>query len=167
MSSIKSLKTKIDGVRIISLTDHSSTGGFFREIMRKSWLPFSIRQVSLSQTNPGEIKAFHWHKKQWDVWHVVSGKALVALYDLRSKSPSFKKKERLVLDAEKKPVIVMIPKKVAHGYKVVGEKPLLVLYMMDKEYNAAKPDEHRIPFDDPKIDFDWTIQNAKRLQKKD
>ncbi len=159
----KTIKAGIAGVTIRLLADHAGANGFFREALRKSWIPFPIRQVSVSKTNQGEIKAFHWHQKQWDVWHVLSGKALVGLYDLRPHSKTFKKKAKWVLDAKKKPVIVMIPKKVAHGYRVLGKKPLLMLYLTDKEYNPKKPDEHRIPFDDPTIGFDWTEKKARRI----
>ena len=35
--------------------------------------------------NPPElIKAFHWHKLQWDYWDIVVGNARVVLVDLRA-----------------------------------------------------------------------------------
>ena len=38
--------------------------------------------------NPPElIKAFHWHRKQWDYWDIVQGNARVVLVDLHPTHP--------------------------------------------------------------------------------
>jgi dTDP-4-dehydrorhamnose 3,5-epimerase len=148
----------IAGIRVFRLQSHANERGFFREVLRKTWISKPIQQASLSQTNPGVIKAFHWHDKQLDIWHLVSGKALVVLHDARKKTKTAGKTEHFVWDSEKDSLLLVIPKKVLHGYKVLGEKPITMLYLMDKEYNAKKPDEKRVSFDDPKIGFDWSIE---------
>lgn len=147
----------IAGIQVIPLEDHVDERGFFREVCLASKTKIVIRQVSLSKTKPGVIKAFHWHEKQFDAWHLVSGTVLVGLHDLRKDSVSFGKTDRFVWSADEKPLLLVIPKKVAHGYKVLGDKPAVMLYLMDKEYDAKKPDEKRIPFDSPDIGFDWQI----------
>jgi len=146
---------KIDGVKIIGLESHVDERGYFMEVYRKSLLKnVPVRQVSVSLTNPGIIKAFHWHRRQFDVWHIVSGKALVVLHDMRENSPTAGCTQSFVAD-DLNPILVVIPKMVAHGYKVLGDKPLLMLYLMDKEYDRKNPDEGRIEFDDKSIGFDW------------
>ncbi len=150
----------IRGIRVFRLEKHPDERGFFAEILRKSWIKSSIRQISLSQTKPGIIKAFHWHEKQLDIWHLVSGKILVVLHDGRKNTASAGKTNSFLWDAEQEPLLLLvIPKKVLHGYKVLGEKPALMLYMMDKEYDAKKPDEKRVPFDDSRIGFDWKAES--------
>ena len=140
----------IKGVKIKQLTRHTDNRGYFEEILRMDDdLLKEFGQASISMTKPGIIKAFHWHKNQDDVFHVLEGKALVVLYDLKSK-----KKMIIKMDSED-PKILFIPKGVAHGYKALGKKPLKMLYLMNKTYNAKKPDEQRIDFNDKKINFNW------------
>ena len=55
-----------------------------------------------------------------------------------------------------RPWQVRIPPRVAHEYKVLGSRPLLV-YMTDRFYDPA--DEGRLAFDDPKINYDWETQH--------
>ncbi|MCK4831228.1 MAG: dTDP-4-dehydrorhamnose 3,5-epimerase family protein [Anaerolineales bacterium] len=48
---------------------------------------------------------------------------------------------------------------VAHGYQVLGNRPVLLFYHVTHSYDGADPDEERIPWDDPEIGFDWSIRN--------
>ncbi|MFH0955505.1 MAG: dTDP-4-dehydrorhamnose 3,5-epimerase family protein [Candidatus Micrarchaeota archaeon] len=153
-----SKKNLLSGVRVIPLSDHSDKRGFFREIAKKSWKMPDIRQVSVSETKSGIIKAFHWHERQGDAWHLLKGKLIVSLHDLRKTSRDFGRTISFEWDAKKTACLLLIPKKVCHGYKAVGPKNALMLYMMDREYNPKKPDEKRIPFDDPKIGMNWKGQ---------
>lgn len=145
----------IDGVKIKRLTSHNDRRGYFREILRKNnKLLKRFGQVSVSLTKPSVIKAFHWHKNQNDLFYVISGEALIVLYDRRKKSKTFGRVMSFGM-SENEPQLLFIPKKVAHGYKVLGNKPLIMLYIMDKSYNAKNPDEFRMAYDEPKIGFDW------------
>jgi len=155
-------KTGIVGVRLIGLASHEDARGYFREIFRKSRQRFLVRQISVSLTKPGVIKAFHWHKKQQDAWHLVSGKALVVLHDLRPGSATRGKTLSFEWNADQKPQLLIVPKKVVHGYKALGKKPMVMLYYMDREYNAKKPDEERIALDDPVIGFNWKTAGTRK-----
>ena len=143
------------GAKIIELRRHDDDRGYFLEVLRESWVKTPIKQISVSMTNPGVIKAFHWHKKQQDIWYLVSGKVLVVLHDLRENSPNYKKTRAFTVDSGKNPKLIIIPIKVAHGYKVLGNAPVTMLYAMDNEYDPKNPDEERIPHDDIEIGFDW------------
>ena len=146
----------INGVKIKKIRTHSDNRGYFREILRRDDKIFKkIAQVSISLTKPGIIKAFHWHKNQDDVFYVLSGKALVILHDLRKKSKTYKQASTFLID-EKDQKLLFIPRKVAHGYKVLGKKPLILLYIMSNSYKRNKPDEQRIPYDSKEIRFDWS-----------
>ena len=145
----------IKGVKIKRIVSHDDARGHFREILRDDGkLLKRFGQISVSSTKPGVIKAFHWHRLQDDLFYVVSGKAYVVLYDMRKNSKTFGKTMSLEM-SEDKPKLLFIPKKVAHGYKVLGKKPLIMLYIMSKSYNARNPDEFRMHHDDKKIGFDW------------
>ena len=104
----------------------------------------------------GTIKAFHWHKKQDDLWFVATGKAIVVLHDLRDNSPT--KDETQIITAGKDDYkLIVIPRGVAHGYKVLSEEPVLLFYHTTEPYNPRNPDEGRMSFDDSRIGFDWNI----------
>ena len=149
----------IHDVVIKKLTTHSDDRGYFREIVREDdQLLRHFGQSSITKTYPGVIKAFHWHNDQDDVWYVVDGMARVVLYDRRAGSPT-KGVTQVVYAGEDNPVAVLIPAGIAHGYQVLGQKPVVLFYHVTKTYDPHEPDEQRIAFDDPEIGFDWSIQN--------
>jgi len=53
---------------------------------------------------------------------------------------------------------LMIPRGVAHGYRVLGSEPMMMVYYVTQSYNPSAPDEQRIRWDDPMIGFDWSTQ---------
>jgi dTDP-4-dehydrorhamnose 3,5-epimerase len=149
----------IEGVKTKALTTHCDDRGYFREIVRDDDNMLArLGQMSASRTYPGVIKAFHWHRKQDDLWYVGSGNVRVVLHDLRADSPT--RGETLVLYAgDDNPLAILIPPGVAHGYQVLGNTPALLVYATSEPYDPAEPDEERLPFDDPTIGFDWSIRN--------
>ena len=145
----------ISGVKIKMIKTHSDERGYFREILRiDDGLLKHIGQSSVSLTKPGLVKAFHWHKNQDETFYVLSGKAQVVLHDLRKDSKTCRQTNTLIM-SEDEQKLLLIPRKVAHGYKVLGKKPLVMLYAMNKAYNKDSPDEKRIPHDDKGINFNW------------
>ena len=149
----------IQDVVIKKLITHSDDRGYFREVVREDEpLLRHFGQSSITKTYPGVIKAFHWHHNQDDVWYVVDGMARVVLYDRRPGSPTAGLTQ-VIYAGEDNPVVILIPCGIAHGYQVLGNKPVVLFYHVTQAYNPADPDEPRIPFDDPTIGFDWSIQN--------
>ncbi len=153
-------KKTIKDVVIKDVIRHSDDRGFFSEIVKEGEQSFKgpIRQTSTTTTYPGIIKAFHYHKKQWDIWHVIKGSARVVLYDTRKDSPTYKVTNVFYV-GENNPMVIAIPPLVLHGYQVLGNENLTLLYHTTQAYNSDKPDEYRIAFDDPAIGFDWSIKN--------
>lgn len=150
---------EIEGVKIKKLITHSDNRGYFREVLRDDdKLLDKFGQSSVTLTYPGVIKAFHWHKKQDDVWYVAAGMIEAVLYDRRKESKTFGKTQVIYM-GEDNPVAVLIPHGVAHGYRVLGSKPALVFYQTTDSYNPQNPDEERIAFDDKEIGFDWEVKN--------
>ncbi|MBI4262160.1 dTDP-4-dehydrorhamnose 3,5-epimerase family protein [Candidatus Uhrbacteria bacterium] len=149
----------IDGVKIKPMTTHADDRGYFREILRSDeGLMDVFRQSSITKTNPGVVKAFHWHARQEDFWYVVDGMARAVLYDRRDESPT-KGETQTVVMGEEYPVGLLIPRGVAHGYQVLGVKPVVLVYYTTECYDVKNPDELRIPWNDPTINYDWTIKN--------
>ncbi|MBC7344143.1 MAG: dTDP-4-dehydrorhamnose 3,5-epimerase family protein [Clostridia bacterium] len=148
----------IDGVKIKQLIRHCDDRGFFTEILREDDEIFSrFGQASMSKTYPGVIKAFHYHEHQDDLWFFPVGNAQVVLYDLREDSPTRGETNVFYL-GEDNPLLLLIPRMVAHGYRVLGNEPAVIIYFTTAAYNRASPDEKRIPWNDPTIGFDWTTK---------
>ena len=144
----------INDVSVKQLKKYCDDRGFFAEIIKDGEDTFhEVKQTSYTETQPGVIKAFHWHKKQWDVWFVVRGMAQVVLHDLRDDS-STKGETQVIFAGADNPVLISIPPGVAHGYRVIGNEKVALFYHTSEAYNPEGPDEERIDFDDPSIGFD-------------
>ena len=149
----------IDDVVIKQLKRFPDDRGFFAEIAQEgeeAWKDF--KQASVTETYPQVIKAFHWHKRQFDLWYCVSGNIQAVLYDQREKSPT-KGQTQVVYMGENAPVALLIPPGVIHGYRVLGNESARLIYLTTEAYDPKDPDEERLAFDDPKIGFDWNTQN--------
>ena len=148
---------KIDGVVIKKLVTYPDDRGYLREVLREDDnLMAQFGQTVVTKTYPGVIKAFHWHQRQDDLWYVAAGMARVVLFDRRPGSPTGGKTQ-VVYAGEDNPVLILIPAGIAHGYQVLGDRPVLLFYTVTQCYDPADPDEQRIPYDDPEIGFDWSI----------
>lgn len=131
----------IEGVKIKKLIKHSDDRGFFSELVRDDeHLLERFGQASWSKSYPGVIKAFHYHEKQDDLWFFPTGHAQVVLHDLREESAT-KGETDVYYMGEDNPMLLLIPKGVAHGYRVLGETPLTIIYFTTMSYNPDQPDE--------------------------
>ncbi|MBN1778711.1 MAG: dTDP-4-dehydrorhamnose 3,5-epimerase family protein [Candidatus Buchananbacteria bacterium] len=150
---IKELKVRRD---IPDTPDSNTQAGFLMEVLRDDDnLLKKFGQTTFTVAYPGTIKAFHWHKKQDDLWFVATGKAKVVLHDLRDESPT-KGETQIIYAGVDDYKLIVIPVGVAHGYQVVGDEPVLLFYHTTESYNATEPDEQRIAYDDKEINFDWS-----------
>jgi dTDP-4-dehydrorhamnose 3,5-epimerase len=164
---------RIDGVRVKTFVKRADSRGYFIEQLKRGdldddgnlFMPeHTFAQMSRSLAyarggNPPElIKAFHWHRKQWDYWDFVRGNARVVLVDLRIDSATCGRIQTLIL-GENAPAMVAIPPLVAHGYQVLDLRDVILSYYVTEPYDPGSPDEGRLPWDDPRIGFDWSVQN--------
>ncbi|WP_085524184.1 dTDP-4-dehydrorhamnose 3,5-epimerase family protein [Tuberibacillus sp. Marseille-P3662] len=145
----------IDGVKTKTITKNFDDRGYLAELVRSDEaLLTQFGQATLSMSFPGVIKAFHYHRQQEDLWFFPSGHAQVVLHDLRQDSQT-KGVTEVYYMGEEHPILLLIPRLVAHGYRVLGNKPATILYFTSEPYNRDHPDEERIAWDDPVINFDW------------
>lgn len=151
----------IEDVRCLPFTLWPDDRGYFLEVARlgrglASEFPPDSTQVSAALSYPSTIKAFHYHMFQTDLWVPCRGMLQVALADLREGSRTFGVRNTLYLGALRSWQL-LIPPGVAHGYKVVGESPAMLVYLTDRHYDPA--DEGRLPYDSPEIAYDWETQH--------
>ena len=53
------------------------------------------------------------------------------------------------------PVAIYVPGINAHGYEALTDA--LFAYLVTEEYDAEDPDEHGIPWDDPRVKHLWSV----------
>ena len=145
----------IDGVRVRTLTPHADDRGSLTELLRADWPEFVHFGQAIATVNlPGVIRAWHYHLKQADVIVVLSGRAVLPLYDGRAGSPTRGAVEEHIADGAS-PVALFVPPGVYHGYKTLGDVPALILNFPSAVYDPAAPDEERVPHDSPEIPYEW------------
>jgi dTDP-4-dehydrorhamnose 3,5-epimerase len=151
----------IDGVRISPYALWPDDRGYFLEVLRTGNGPAAdfdtaTTQVSAALSYADTIKAFHYHLEQTDLWVPARGMLQVALVDLRRQSRTFGVKNTIYIGVMR-PWQLLIPPGVGHGYKVIGTEPAMLVYVTNRFYNPK--DEGRIPYNEPRIAYDWELQH--------
>ena len=123
--------------------------GWFTELMRASQLPKPVRQSNLVYSRQGVIRALHYHERgQDDLFACVQGMVRAVALD-RETGETFSEDI-----GDDNPVALYIPGTLAHGYEALTD--CLFLYHVTEEYDPADPDEHEIPWDDPRVKHLWS-----------
>jgi len=141
----------IDGLRRFPLERHADERGWFSELARASALPKPVRQLNLSRSRQGVIRGLHYHERgQDDLFVCLAGMVRVVVLD-RTSGETFHED---IGDAN--PVAIYVPGSHAHGYEALTDA--LFAYLVTEEYDAADPDEHGIPWDDPRVRNLWSVE---------
>ena len=141
----------IPGVVVTSLNRLSDERGHFSEIARSADVPVPLRQSSHSHSFQGVLRGLHFHRKQSDLWYLASGRAQIALVDLRDPA-SGPQVQTWVADSES-PATIFVPPGVAHGYLALTDVDML--YWTSHVYDPA--DEQGLAWDDPALGIEWAI----------
>ena len=141
----------VEGVRRIPLRRFEDERGWFCELRRDSALPRPTVQTNVSLSYRGVIRGLHYHERgQDDLFACLQGMARVVVLD-RSTGDVFTEDI-----GEDNPVALYIPGHHAHGFEALTD--LLFVYHVTEEYDPADPDEHGIPWDDPRVRHLWSTQ---------
>jgi dTDP-4-dehydrorhamnose 3,5-epimerase-like enzyme len=120
--------------------------------MRSSQLPKPVKQSNLAFSRGGVIRGLHYHERgQDDLFACVQGMVRVVVLD-RETGETFTEDI-----GEQNPVAIYIPGTNAHGYEALTD--CLFLYHVTEEYNPDDPDEHGIPWDDPRVVDLWSTRS--------
>ena len=157
--------SSIEGVRFGAVARHADARGSFRELWRASAFPTLTSaetgapegseprfvQANLSTSARGVLRGLHYHRHQLDYWVVASGRALVALVDVRPVLAGLG--DRPIVETHELPTDdwVIIPARVAHGFLAL--EPLDMLYLVTNEFDGA--DELGFAWDDPAVGVPW------------
>ena len=141
----------IDGLHRLPLRRFEDERGWFCELRRDSALPKPTTQTNLSFSRQGVIRGLHYHERgQDDLFVCVQGMARVVVLD-RDSGETFTED---VGDAN--PVAIYVPGRHAHGFEALTD--LLFLYHVTEEYDPSDPDEHGVPWDDPRVVDLWSTR---------
>ena len=145
----------IQGVKIKKLKLLADERGRLMELLRcdeKLFLKFG--QVYFTSAYANVVKAWHYHKKQDDYFACIKGKMLLALYDARGKSKTYKEINEFELSLDN-PLLIKIPRNVYHGFKCISPDEALVINIPTLPFNHLKPDEYRLDPYDKNIAYNW------------
>ncbi len=160
-SESSSAASRLPGVHWSAIARHGDSRGSFRELWRAS-AGFDLErrwtgadearfvQANLSTSDAGVLRGLHYHRRQLDHWVVASGRAFVALVDVR---PILEGRGRAVVETRELDAngTVTIPTGVAHGFLAL--EPLQLVYLVTNEYDGS--DELGFAWDDPAVAVDW------------
>jgi dTDP-4-dehydrorhamnose 3,5-epimerase len=142
----------IEGLQLIPLEYVRDERGWFLEVCRDSRLPKRTVQTNVSFSRRGVIRGLHYHERgQDDVFVCLTGMARVVVLDRETG-------EVFSTDiGEESPFAVYVPGRLAHGFEALTD--VLFCYHVTAEYDAADPDEHGVPWDDPRVKHLWSTQS--------
>jgi dTDP-4-dehydrorhamnose 3,5-epimerase len=139
----------VKGVRVIPLRYRADGRGWFLEARRESWLDGRTVQTNVSFSRQGVIRGLHYHERgQDDLFVCLTGTARVVVLDRETG-------ETFTTDiGSDNPAAVYIPGHYAHGFEALTD--VLFCYHVTVEYDPADPDEHDLPWDDPRVEHLWS-----------
>jgi dTDP-4-dehydrorhamnose 3,5-epimerase len=142
----------IEGLIRIPLERYEDERGWLMEIRRDSRLPKPTVQTNLSCSRKGVIRGLHYHERgQDDLFCCLQGTARVVVLD-RATGETFTEDI-----GDENRVALYVPGVHAHGFEALTD--LLFCYHVTEEYDAADPDEHGIPWNDPRVVDLWSTSS--------
>jgi dTDP-4-dehydrorhamnose 3,5-epimerase len=150
----------IEGVRVKPLRMIPDERGRLMELLRADdELFIKFGQVYMTTVYPGVVKAWHYHKKQYDNFVAVRGMIKLVLYDAREDSPTRGEINEFFI-GDWNPQLVQIPPGVYHGFKCISETEAIVINIPTEVYDYAQPDEYRLDPHKGGIPYDWARKDG-------
>ena len=139
----------MEGVLRLPLRVFEDERGWFYELRRDSLLPAAMVQTNLSHSRAGVIRGLHYHERgQDDLFACLSGMARVVILDRETG-------ETWTEDiGDENRVAIFVPGRYGHGFEALTD--VLFCYHVTAEYDPADPDEHTIPWNDPRVAHLWS-----------
>ena len=167
---MKITKTDLNGIFLLNFDVFEDSRGYFFETYHKQrYAEFDIKtdfvQCMQSKSSKNTIRGLHYQVEpngQSKLIHVLKGKILDVIVDIRFGSPTFGKHVSIELSESSKQQ-VWIPLGFAHGFSVLSEGAE-VTYMASNFY--CKSSERGILYNDPDLNINWRVENPI-VSKKD
>lgn len=150
----------IHGVKTKQLRPIPDERGRVMELLRCDDEIFErFGQVYITTALPGVVKAWHYHKQQTDYFAVIHGMMKIVLFDGRRRSPTYREVNEFFAGIHN-PLLIKIPPFVIHGFKCISETEAILVNCPTLPYNAAKPDEFRLPPHSRAIPYKWARKDG-------
>ena len=157
----------IEGVSVRRPVRHEDSRGYLTEFFRRDETSRELLPAMgyLSVTNPGLSRGPHEHGEQTDTFFFPGpGDFVLALWDNRRGSPTFR--GRMIVEAgAKSPAVVVVPPGVVHAYACASSSPGLVVNIPNRLYRGeGKKEEvdetrHETDPNDPfSVDFKLVLE---------
>lgn len=148
----------IQGVKIKNLKPIPDERGHLMDLLRNDDEIFiKFGHVYITTTYPKVVKAWHFHKKQYDNFAVVKGMLKVVVYDSREGSPTKGEINEFFI-GDHNPVLIQIPPGTYHGWKCIGTEEAIVVNISSEVYDYKNPDEYRLDPHTKDIPYNWEIK---------
>jgi dTDP-4-dehydrorhamnose 3,5-epimerase len=139
-------------IRRIPLRRFEDDRGWFQELYRSSTIPKPVRQANLARSRKGVIRALHYDERgQDDLFMCLDGMVRVVVLN-RETGETFTEDI-----GDDNPVAIYVEGRNAHGYEALTD--CLFCYFVTEEYDAADPDEHGVPWNDPRVVDLWRTRS--------
>jgi len=155
------IPTELRGAVIVELDVHGDARGFFVERFqldrfRDMGLPTTIVQLNHSRSQPGVLRGLHYQHTpaQGKLVGVTRGRIWDVAVDIRANSDTFGRSIAVEL-SDMNGRMLWIPAGFAHGFCVLGDEPVDLVYQTDAAYNPRG--EAGIAWDDPDLAIPWPI----------
>jgi dTDP-4-dehydrorhamnose 3,5-epimerase len=162
MKDMEVRETFIEGLVEIYPRIFKDERGFFletynKEAFEKSGIKTVFIQDNQSFSTKGVLRGLHFQKEpfaQAKLVSVISGRVLDVAVDLRKNSPTFGKHVTVVLDAEKRNML-LVPEGFAHGFVALEDS--VFSYKCSNVYH--KESESGIIWNDKDLNIKWGFDN--------
>ena len=154
----------IDGVHFRPLTEHHDARGSFTEVYQDYWNErINPVQWSVVKSKAGVFRGMHLHLRHDEYFHLVSGRCLLALKDLRSGSPTNGTYSLYQLDSEDAHVIVF-PVGLLHGW--YSQTDTVHLQAVSEAYADYHADDNwGVRWDAEDLGIPWPFTRATVSQR--
>jgi dTDP-4-dehydrorhamnose 3,5-epimerase len=161
---MKLTETRISGLIIIEPKVLNDSRGYFFEPYNKERFDKNIEitnfvQDNESKSSKGVLRGFHFQKPPYDqakLVRCIEGKVLDIALDLRKKSSTYGKYEKVILSGENKKQF-FIPRGFAHAFLVLS-KTALFSYKVDNIY--APEFDSGVIWNDIDLSIDWPFEKS-------
>jgi dTDP-4-dehydrorhamnose 3,5-epimerase len=138
----------MEGIIIKELKQFHDDRGWLVETFREDEIDFNPVMSYVSMTKPGIARGPHEHREQSD-YFCFFGNFRLYLWDNRPDSPTFG--QHIFFDIKGRPHIAIVPPKIVHAYKNIGETDGLVINMPDRLYRGK---DKTLPVDETRYEDD-------------
>lgn len=146
----------IGGVTLRDMRPVNTGYGYLTEMLRGEWLDGNnkVDQIFVSTLKPGAVSAWHAHAVTTDRLFVAAGMILVVLFDNREGSETRGQVNEFRISSVR-PGLLIMPPRVWHGVKNVGDTPAQIINAVDSAYSYESPDHWRAPENSAAIPYSF------------